>query len=121
MPHPIGRGCPSIPPCFGHTLLAAFARELHAYLSHATAEPEGFFSGPFLSVAVPRARETAFEALRGSWVEIRGHFSDPAAEACKITEGSPPEAPTAEQAIEICRTAFVVTGSQPEPVPSPTR
>ena len=81
-------------------------------------QPEGFFSGPFLPVAVPPAGEAAFAGLSNRWVEIHGHFADAAAETCKVTQGSPPEAPTADQAMEICRTAFVVTAAEPVPAPS---
>ena len=83
-------------------------------------EPEGFASGPFLPVFVPPADETAFAGLNAQWVEIHGHFSDPAANRCRVTEGTPPTAPTAPQAIEICTTSFVLTSIQLVPAPSPS-
>jgi hypothetical protein len=70
-------------------------------------------TGPFYPVAVPPVHEAAFEELHGSWLEVTGHFSDPIADTCRVTMGDPPVAPTAEQAIEICRTVFVVTGIKP--------
>jgi hypothetical protein len=71
------------------------------------------FTGPFYPVAVPPVHEAAFEALHGRWLEVTGHFSDPIADTCRVTMGDPSVAPTAEQAIEICRTVFVVTGIKP--------
>ena len=82
-------------------------------------EPEGFASGPFMSVAVSPAGEALFADLDRRWVEVRGHFADPAAELCRVTDGAPPTAPTGPQAIEICRTSFVLTAIQPVPAPSP--
>ena len=81
-------------------------------------EPEGFASGPFMSVAVSPADEESFADLDRGWVEVRGHFADPAAEMCRVTEGAPPTAPTGPQAIEICKTSFVLTAIQPVPAPS---
>ena len=83
-------------------------------------EPEGFASGPFMSVAVSPADEASFADLDRRWVEVRGHFADPAAETCRVTDGAPPTAPTGPQAIEICMTSFVLTAIQPVPAPSPT-
>jgi hypothetical protein len=81
-------------------------------------EPEGFYSGPFLPLAVPPAQEAVFDNLGGSWVVVSGHFADPAAETCRVTDRRLPVAPTAEETADICRTAFVVTGVQPAPPPS---
>jgi hypothetical protein len=80
--------------------------------------PEGFFFGPFLSVAVPPAGDATFADLSGRWVEVHGHFSDGAAATCSVTRGTPPTAPTAKQAIELCRTSFVVTAARAVPPPT---
>ena len=83
-----------------------------------TKAPEGFVSGPFFPVAVPPAGEASFVDLSGRWVEIRGHFADQAAETCALTRGAPPTAPTARQAVEMCRTSFVLSAAKPIPAPN---
>jgi hypothetical protein len=84
-------------------------------------QPEGFFSGPFLPVAVPAAGETSFADLAGHWVEVRGHFADPAADTCRVTFGDGASmAPIHSESVEICRTSFVVTAIDGVPAPSPS-
>ena len=74
-----------------------------------------------MPVAVSPAHEASFADLDRRWVEVRGHFADPAAEMCRVTKGVPPTAPTGPQAIEICMTSFVLTAIQPATAPSPTQ
>ncbi|HEX5014804.1 MAG TPA: hypothetical protein VFV72_11680 [Candidatus Limnocylindrales bacterium] len=71
---------------------------------------EGWPDGPFLPVAVPPALDTRFAGFEGRWVVVTGHFNDKVAKTC-VAEGDPAygPVPTTEQAIAICRTAFVVT------------
>ena len=76
-------------------------------------EPEGFFSGPFLPVAIPPGEEPAFRDLSGQWVEISGHFSDATAAACRVTETLQPGGPSDAEAKDICRTGFAVTAMDP--------
>ena len=76
-------------------------------------EPEGFFSGPFLPVAVLPGEEAAFRDRSGQWVEISGHFSDGTAGACRVIEMLQPGGPSDQDAKAICRTAFVVTAVDP--------
>jgi hypothetical protein len=76
-------------------------------------EPEGFFSGPFLPVAIPPGEELAFRDLTGRWVEISGHFSDATAAACRVTERLHPGGPSDDEAKAICGTGFVVTAADP--------
>jgi hypothetical protein len=76
--------------------------------------------GPFLPVAVPDALEGAFTGLEGRWVHVSGHFDDEIAQTCVATEGVPEAGatPTPEQAVDICRTSFVVTSVEPLSVPN---
>ena len=85
-------------------------------------QPEEFYSGPFLPVAARPRIEAALTDQDHRWVEVVGHFSDPAAEKCRVTLGSgEPSAPTADQAIEICRTSFVVSALKRVAAPSPSQ
>lgn len=43
---------------------------------------QGEFFDPGLSVAVPPDGTDEFEALRGQWLEVTGHFDDPASDGC---------------------------------------
>lgn len=74
-------------------------------------DPEAGPVGPFFPVAVSPALETAFVALEGKWVRASGHFDDPAATTCTVgpTGTNTGAVPTPEEAIEICRTSFVLT------------
>jgi hypothetical protein len=83
-------------------------------------DPEAGPVGPFFGVAVPPAMESRFAGFEGQWVRVSGHFHDAAAETCVVTEGTPEPGlvPTPEQAIEICRTSFVLTSVQAASLPS---
>ena len=74
-------------------------------------DPDSGPVGPFFPVAVPPEMVARFTRLDGQWVRVSGHFHDPAAETCALTMGTPEPGlvPTPEQAIEICRTSFVLT------------
>ena len=75
--------------------------------------------GPFFAVAVPSALEQRFTTLTGRWVVVTGHFHDPAAANCTVDAfGDPNLAPTTEQAVEICRTSFVVTAIRADDLPA---
>lgn len=86
----------------------------------ATVDPDSGPVGPFLPVAVPPDLETTFERLEGHWVRATGQFDDPAAETCVVTMGDPAlgTAPTSEQAVDICRTSFVVHAVEPLATPN---
>lgn len=74
-------------------------------------DPDGWPVGPFFPVAVPPELEPAFSRLAGRWVRVTGHFDDDRARSCHVTESNPSfgVVPTAEEAIRICRTSFVLT------------
>jgi hypothetical protein len=74
-------------------------------------DPEAGPVGPFFPVAVSPGLETAFAALEGRWVRATGHFGDPAATTCTVgpTGTNTGAVPTPEEAVEICRTSFVLT------------
>ena len=75
--------------------------------------------GPFFAVAVPSALEKRFTRLTGRWVRVTGHFHDPAAATCTVDVfGDPSLAPSTEQAVEICRTSFVVTAIRADDLPA---
>jgi hypothetical protein len=82
-------------------------------------DPQAGPVGPFLPVAVPPALEAEFTELGRRWVRVSGHFNDRAAKACVVAAPSPDlgAVPTAEQAIEICRTSFVLTVVEPLAAP----
>jgi hypothetical protein len=69
----------------------------------------GLLEGPWFAVAVPSKLANGFAAQTGHWVTMRGHFDDPAAADC-VVEGdqSRPDVPSDAQAVEICRSSFVV-------------
>jgi hypothetical protein len=86
-------------------------------------DPDAGPVGPFFPVAVPPALEAQFGGLDRKWVRVSGHFDDAAAATCIVSSSDPGAGavPTAEQAIEICRTSFVVTGVELfAPVAAPT-
>ena len=74
-------------------------------------DPEAGPVGPFFPVAVSPGLETAFAALEGRWVRATGQFDDPVATTCTVgpTGTNTGAVPTPEEAIEICRTSFVLT------------
>jgi hypothetical protein len=74
-------------------------------------DPQAGPVGPFFPVAVPPSLEAEFGALDRRWVRVSGHFNDPTATTCAVASSDPAlgAVPTAEQAIEICRTSFVLT------------
>ena len=82
-------------------------------------DPQAGPTGPFFPTAVPPSLEAAFRALDRRWVRVSGHFDDRAAATCVVTSSSPDlgAVPTAEQAIAICRTSFVLTSVEPATVP----
>ena len=82
-------------------------------------DPQAGPVGPFLPVAVPPSFEAEFTRLNHRWVRASGHFDDPAATSCVVTSSTPDlgAVPTAEQAIEICRTSFVLTAVDPLTTP----
>jgi hypothetical protein len=83
-------------------------------------DPESGPVGPFFAVAVPPAMESRFTRFAGQWVRVSGHFHDAAAQTCVVTEGTPEPGlvPSPEQAIEICRTSFVLTSVRAASLPS---
>jgi hypothetical protein len=80
---------------------------------------DGWAEGPFFPVAVPAKLEAKFASFNGHWVVVTGHFNDKVAKTC-VAEGDPAAGPvpTTEEAIAICRTAFVVTAIEPLVVPN---
>jgi hypothetical protein len=82
-------------------------------------DPQAGPVGPFFPVAVPPSLEAKFGALDRRWVRATGHFNDSAATTCVIASSDPAlgSVPTAEQAIEICRTSFVLTAVEPLTTP----
>lgn len=84
-------------------------------------DPQAGPVGPFLPVAVPPSLEAEFTSLDGRWVRASGHFDDQAATTCVVASSSPDvgAVPSAEQAIDICRTSFVLTAVGPL-TPPPT-
>ena len=81
-------------------------------------DPDSGPVGPFLPVAVPANLDARFTSFDGRWVRVTGHFNDKVAKTC-VVEGDPEygPVPTQEQAIAICRTAFVVTAVRPLAAP----
>ena len=58
------------------------------------------------------------ERFRDQWVLISGHFDDSAAETCVAT-GIEGETPSPAEAIEICRSTFVLSAIGPAPAVTP--
>ena len=81
-----------------------------SFLAPADQEVEpGVFEGPWFSVAVPSRVAGLFSKASGRWVQVHGHFDDPAAARCRVDgDQSAPGVPTDSQAVEICRTSFVI-------------
>ncbi len=63
--------------------------------------------GPFTALAVPPGLGELQAKHVGHWVVVTGHFDDPAAATCTAT-GEPGVAPSAADAVAICRSTFVV-------------
>jgi hypothetical protein len=99
----------------------------HFVAADAWHDPQGIYAGPFFPVAVPPALEPRFGTASLRWVRIAGHFNDPVADGCLVigNDSRLEPIPTAEQAIAICRTFFVVTSIEnattetPTPTPPP--
>jgi hypothetical protein len=72
-----------------------------------------------VALAVPPALGDLQARFEGRWVTVTGHFDDPAATACVAT-GEAGLAPSAEEAIRICRSTFVVSAVTPAEAPSTT-
>jgi hypothetical protein len=92
----------------------------HWLSTNSRVDPDSGPVGPFFRVAVPPTMEAKFTRFDGQWVRVSGHFHDPAAETCALTFGTPEPGlvPTPEQAIEICRTSFVLTSVDALSLPS---
>lgn len=77
----------------------------------------GIFEGPFYPVAIEPGGEADVRALERQWALVDGHFDDPSAGSC-VVEGAAgePDTPSAEEAIEICRTSFVLDAIRAAPV-----
>lgn len=71
-----------------------------------TISEEEDWTGRGLSVAVPPDGADEFEGLRGQWLEVTGHFDDPAAQGC-------PEGHDRQR----CRARFVVEFAIPTEAP----
>ena len=70
-------------------------------------------------VRVPPELEERFGALYGHWVEVSGHFDDPAAATCHVTEGDPETFPPPAAVIDSCRNGFALTSIEPIVSPCP--
>ena len=92
----------------------------HSLAVTETAAPDASINERFLPIAVPPNLERAYTRLDGRWVTVTGHFDDAAARTCAVTEGNPgdPAVPTQEQAVDICRSSFVLTAVAPLVAPS---
>ena len=88
----------------------------HWLSTSAAVDPDSGPVGPFFPVAVPTG--LGFATLEGHWVRATGHFDDALAATCVVTEGSPDAAPTPQQAVEICKTSFVLTSVAPLTAPN---
>ena len=77
------------------------------------------YSSPWLDASVPPDLHEAFASLEGQWVEVSGHFDDPAAASCHATWGDPEWTPTPAEIIESCRNRFVLTSIEAVDSPCP--
>jgi hypothetical protein len=90
----------------------------HFLSTSAVVDAESGPVGPFFPVAVPLRLERAFTRQTGNWVRVSGHFDDQLASTCVVSEGTPDVSPTPEQAVQICRTSFVLTSVAPLATPN---
>jgi len=74
-------------------------------------------TGPITALAVPPALGDLQAKHVGHWVNVTGHFDDPVAQTCTAS-GEPGVAPTAAEAVEICRSTFVVSAITRTAAPS---
>lgn len=81
----------------------------HFLSTSGAVDPDSGSVGPFFPVAVPPRLERKFTRLTGRWVRVSGHLDDELATTCVVSQGTPPVAPTPEQAVQICQTSFVLT------------
>jgi hypothetical protein len=72
---------------------------------------------PVIALAVPPALGNLQAKYEGRWVTVTGHFDDPTAATCTAT-GEPGVAPSAADAVLICRSTFVVASVAPATAPS---
>jgi hypothetical protein len=77
------------------------------------------YSSRWLSIGAPPNLEDRFAALYGQWVAVTGHFDDPVAVTCRVTEGDPAEIPPADAIVDRCRDTFVLTSIEPIETPCP--
>jgi hypothetical protein len=75
------------------------------FVSVAAEPPPGVTA--LVALAVPPALGDLQAKHVGHWVTVTGHFDDPAARTC-VAIGEPALAPTAAEAVGICRSTFVV-------------
>jgi hypothetical protein len=91
----------------------------HALSTTESVDPQAGPVGPFFPIAVPPSLEAELSTLGRHWVRVTGHFTDRAAATCVVAVSSPDlgAVPSAEEAIEICRTSFVLTSVEPLSAP----
>jgi hypothetical protein len=77
------------------------------------------YSSDWMDVRVPPAVQEPFEALTGNWVEVAGHYDDPAALTCHVSWSDPALSPSPDEVIEECRNGFALTSI--EAIASPCR
>jgi hypothetical protein len=75
--------------------------------------------GPITALAVPPDLGDLQAKHVGHWVTVTGHFDDPAAQTC-VASGEAGVAPTAAEAVEICRSTFVVASVARTSAPATT-
>jgi hypothetical protein len=73
-----------------------------------------YIDGPYLTVAVPPEFGDVWDRFDRSWVHLAGRFDHPAAQSC-VASGIEGETPSPAEAIEICRSFFVLTGIEALP------
>ena len=73
-----------------------------------------YVDGPYLTVAVPPEFGDVWDRLDRRWVRLTARFDHPAAESC-VASGVEGETPSPAEAVEVCRTFFVLTGIEALP------
>lgn len=73
--------------------------------------------GPYAALAVPPALGDPQAKHEGHWVAVTGHFDDAAAATCTAV-GEAGVAPSAAEAVTICRSTFVVSAVTRTAAPS---